>query len=159
MHRGSYLAKRKILLISAIVALVAIATAVTLFTTLADITATQTVSSSGGISTSANLVVYADNACTTPLNTINWGSPAPGSVISQTIYVKNTSNGLSLTLNMTTSGWSPTNANVPITITWNQEGTRLQPGASTAATLTLSVSPNIVDITTFSVQICITGTN
>ena len=46
-----------------------------------------------------------------------------------------------------------------ITITWNQQGTDLQPGASIAATLTLTVSSTVVDLTAFSVQINIGGTN
>jgi hypothetical protein len=60
---------------------------------------------------------------------------------------------------METSNWTPAGAEQPITLTWNQEGARLQPGQSVAATLTLSVSPTIADITNFSVQINITGTN
>jgi hypothetical protein len=75
------------------------------------------------------------------------------------VYLKNTSSGLSLALNMTASNWTPASANGPITLTWNQEGTRLQPGQSVAATLTLAVSSTIVDVTNFNVQISIFGTN
>ena len=60
---------------------------------------------------------------------------------------------------MTTLNWSPANANGPITLTWNQEGTKLQPGASVPAILTLSVSSSIIDITSFSIQINVIGTN
>jgi hypothetical protein len=59
---------------------------------------------------------------------------------------------------MATSGWNPANANGPISITWDKEGTKLSPGQSTAAVLTLTVSPTITDITSFNVQITITGT-
>ncbi len=45
-----------------------------------------------------------------------------------------------------------------MTLTWNKEGTRLNPGQSVAATLTLTASSSIVDITNFNVQISITGT-
>src|SRR5208337_3471920 len=100
-----------------------------------------------------------DSGCTQPLSSINWGTLTAGGTSTQTIYIKNTSSGLSLSLSMTTTSWSPTSANGPITITWNQQGTDLQPGASVAAILTLTVSSSISDITSFSVQISISGTN
>jgi hypothetical protein len=115
--------------------------------------------SNGAVSTSANLGVYSNSACTTPLSSISWGNLTAGGNITQTIYVKNTGSGLSLALSMATSNWTPTTANGPITLTWNQEGTRLNPGQSVAATLTLTVSSTIADVTNFSVQITITGTN
>jgi len=150
--------KRKLSIAVALVALVIIGIASTL-TTFSAITTSTTLASSGAISTSANLGVFSNAACTIPLSSINWGTLTVGGTITQTIYVENTGSGLSLTLNMTTSNWSPTTANGPITITWNQEGTDLMPGQSTAATLTLTVSSSIVDITSFSVQINIGGTN
>jgi hypothetical protein len=155
---GIITAKRKLPITTAVVALVIIGLALSL-TTFAIITTTQTVSSTGAVSTSANLGVYSDSACTTSLGSVSWGTLTPGGTITKTIYVKNTGSGLSLTLNMTTSSWSPASANGPITITWNREGTRLTPGQSTTATLTLTVSSSIVDITNFSVKINITGTN
>ena len=152
------MAKLKLSIIIAVVALVIIGFALSV-TTFSAITTSTTLSSTGTVSTSANLGVYSNSACTTSLSSINWGTLTAGGTSTQTIYVKNTSSGLSLTLNMTTSSWNPTSANGPITITWNQQSTDLQPGASVAATLTLTVSSSIVDITSFSVQICITGTN
>jgi len=93
------------------------------------------------------------------LSSINWGTLTPGTNITQTIYVKNTGVGLSLALSMGTSSWTPAGANGPMTLTWNQENTRLNPNQSVAAVLTLSVSSTIADVTTFSVQINLTGTN
>jgi hypothetical protein len=116
-------------------------------------------SSTGTVTTSAGLGVYTTSACTTPLSTISWGSLSPGGTATQTIYVKNTSSGLSLSLNMTTSSWSPASASGYITITWNQQGTDLQPGVVATAVLTLTVSSNVVDVTSFSVNINIGGTN
>ncbi|MGA3061510.1 MAG: hypothetical protein ABSD92_14240 [Candidatus Bathyarchaeia archaeon] len=83
----------------------------------------------------------------------------PGAVVNQTVYIKNTSTGLSLTISMTASNWTPTAANGPITVAWNKEDTDLQPGASIAANIILTVSPTIVNITNFNVQINISGTN
>lgn len=152
------LAKRKFSIIMAVAALIIIGIALSL-NAFATFTTSTTVSSTGTVTTSANLAVYSNSACTIPLSSVTWGTLTAGATTNQTIYIKNTSSGLSLALNMTTNSWNPANANGPITITWNQEGTRLQPGISTAATLTLTVSSSIVDITSFTVQICITGTN
>jgi hypothetical protein len=83
---------------------------------------------------------------------------SPGKTTTNTVYIKNTSNAISLSLSMTTSNWNPANANGPITITFSQGGTRLAPAESTMAVLTPTVSSNITDVTNFNVQITITGT-
>jgi hypothetical protein len=150
--------KLKLSLSTAVIVLVTIAVALTL-TTYAAISTTQNVSSSGAVTTSANLGVYSNVGCTTPLSSVNWGTITPGANITQIVYIKNTGTGLSLALSMGTSSWTPAGANGPITLTWNQEATRLTPGQSVAAVLTLSVSSSIADVTNFSVQINITGTN
>jgi len=54
---------------------------------------------------------------------------------------------------MATSNLNPAGANGPITLTCNLGGTRLQPGQSVAATITLTLSSAVVDVTNFSVQI------
>ena len=143
---------------TAIVTLVIIAMALT-FTTFAAVTTSQNVQSSGAITSSANLGVYSNSACTTLLSNINWGTLTPGEATTQTIYVKNTGSDLSLALSMATNEWTPASVNGPITLIWDKEGTILQPGQSVAATFTLSVSSSIANVTSFSVQITITGTN
>ena len=140
------------------VALAIMAIALTLIT-FSVVTTSETVSSASTVSTSANLGVYSNSACTIPLSSINWGTLTPGETTTQTIYIKNTSIDLSLTLSMTTSSWSPANANEPITITWNQQNTDLQPGTSVDAILTLTVSSNISNVTSFNANINIGGTN
>ncbi len=128
-------------------------------TTYAAITVNKNVSSSGSISVSANLGVYSDSGCTTPLTAISWGTLAPGQDTTRTIYIKNTGGGVSLTLTMSASAWTPQGASNYMTITWKPTSATLAPGASTAATITLSVSSSIVDVTNFSVQISIIGTS
>ena len=150
--------KIEISITTAIVALVIIAIALT-FTTFAAVTTSQNVQSSGAITSSANLGVYSNSACTTLLSNINWGTLIPGGATTQTIYLKNTGSDLSLALSMATNEWTPAGANGPITLTWNKEGAILQPGQSVAATFTLSASSSITNVTSFSVQITLTGTN
>jgi hypothetical protein len=103
-----------------------------------------------------NVGVFSDSACTVNLTSISWGAVSPGESVDRTVYVKNTGNA-PITLSMTTSGWSPAAANGPITISWNKEGTVLNAGQSTAATITLSTSSGISGITDFSVNIIVTG--
>jgi hypothetical protein len=66
-----------------------------------------------------------------------------------------------MTIRMTVTNWNPANAGDYITITWNREGTRLNPGRSTSATVTLTVSASVVGagITSFSNTISFTGTS
>jgi hypothetical protein len=103
-----------------------------------------------------NVGVYSDSACTVNLTSISWGAVSPGESVDRTVYVKNTGNA-PITLSMATSGWSPSVANGPISISWNREGTALNPGQSTAATITLSTSAGISGITDFNVNIIVTG--
>jgi hypothetical protein len=125
--------------------------------TLAAITVNQNVSSTGTITTSPNIGVYSNSGCTTNMTAVNWGSIAAGGTASQTVYVKNTGTG-SMTLNLATTNWNPAGASTYITITWNQQGTILTAGQSTAAIITLTVSSSITGITTFSNTITISGT-
>ena len=127
-------------------------------TTLGAVTVSTNVASQGSIATSAGIGVFSDATCTIPLTSIDWGSATPGGTVTRTVYVKNTGAGVTLTLSMATSNWSPANANGPLAITWNREGTTLTPGQSTAAAITLTATSSITGITTFSVQISISGT-
>ena len=125
-------------------------------TTAGLLSVSQSVSSSGTVTT-VNVGVYSDSACTIPLTSINWGSISPGSSVTSTVYVKNTGNS-QITLSMTKNSWTPTSADGPISVTWNRESTTLGVGLYTAAVLTLSVSSGISGISTFSVNIVVTGT-
>ena len=139
-------------------ALIAIAaTAIFLTVTTAGLLSiNQSVSSSGVIS-SVDLGVYQEWGCTNNLTSVAWGTLSPGDTATRTIYVKNIGTA-PITLTMTTTDWNPTNANGPITLTWDRENTILDAGSVIAATLTLSVSPSISGITTFNMNVVITGT-
>ncbi|MEM4143340.1 MAG: hypothetical protein QW445_04275 [Candidatus Bathyarchaeia archaeon] len=125
-------------------------------TTAGVLTVNKAIPATGTIST-INLEAYSDAACSQPLTSIDWGTISPGATVTKTIYLKNTGN-VPMTLSMTTNNWSPTNANGPITITWDRESATLPAGQSIAAVITLRVSSSISGITSFSVNIVITGT-
>jgi hypothetical protein len=151
--RNTTMAMRKIST-GAIIAIVVIGLALTA-TTAGLLSVSQSVSSSGTV-TAINVGVYSNSACTQTLTSIDWGSVSPGGFVIKIIYVKNTGNA-QITLSMTTANWSPSGANGPITLTWNRESTTLYPGQSTDATVTLSVSSSVSGITSFSVNVVITG--
>jgi hypothetical protein len=127
-------------------------------TTYGAISVNKSLVTNGSINVTPNLGLYSDIGCTAGLSAIDWGTITPGINQTRTVYIKNTGTGTSLTLSISTSSWTPITANGPITVSWDKEGTRLAPGQSTAAVIKLISSSNIVDITTFSVQILISGT-
>jgi hypothetical protein len=140
-----------------IIALILIG-ATLIIATFGAITVSTNLSSSGSIATSPGITVYSDISCTNTQTAIDWGTITPGSTVTRTIYVKNTGSGISLSLSLSTTNWNPTNANGPITITWNQNSAILAPGQSITAVITLYASANITDVTNFGVQINIIGT-
>ncbi len=102
--------------------------------------------------------IYQDSACTQTLTILDWGTVSPGDTIYKTIYIKNLFTR-GLRLGMSTDNWNPTTINGAITLTWNQEATRIVASQVVAATLTLQVSSNASGFTAFSVDITIRGTN
>jgi hypothetical protein len=80
-----------------------------------------------------------------------------GGSTTQTIYVKNTGTG-TITLGLSTTGWTPTQASSYITVSWDKQGTQLTAGQSTQATITITVSPSITNITNFGNTISVLGT-
>ncbi len=138
---------------------IAIALAAVFVTVLSSgaLVSTKTISSTGVVTT-ANLGVYSDSACTQALASVNWGTVAPGGSVSMTVYVKNVGS-TQVTLSMSKANWNPTSANGPVTIAWNKEGSVLAVNQVAMATLTLSVSSGVSGITTFSVDVVVSGTS
>lgn len=120
------------------------------------LTASKSIGSSGSVK-AINVDVYSDSACTLVLSSIDWGTIEAGTSVNRTIYVKNTGNHV-LTLSLSSSGWSPSDAGSYLTLSWDKQGATLNKGQSTAAVLTLAVSSSISGITSFSVNIVIQGT-
>jgi hypothetical protein len=139
----------------AIIALTITALALTL-TTAAVLSNNQTVPLTGTIN-AVNLGVYTDSACTIPATSLTAGTLNPGASATQTVYVKNTGN-VPETLTMTSSNWTPTNANTYLTLSWNRQNTVLTAGTSIQATLTLTAAANTGTLTTFSCDVTLTGT-
>jgi hypothetical protein len=137
-------------------AIIAIATT-SIFLTLvtAGIIATQTIPSSGTVTT-VNVGVYSDVQCTQNCTSISWGTISPGDSINRIVYVKNTGT-VPITISMTAGSWNPTDASNYLTLSWDQEGEVLAVGESVSATLTLSAAGDTGDLTDFSFNIIIAG--
>jgi len=100
--------------------------------------------------------VYWDYNGTSTVNAFDWGFIEPGANKTITCYVKNVGNQV-VTLSMSTSNWNPQNATQFMTLSWNREGTTLNPGQIITATFTLAVSASTQGITNFSFDVTITG--
>ena len=87
---------------------------------------------------------------------INWGSIDAGGNSTATIWVKN-SGTVPLKLSMTYQNFDPPVPKNYITLQWNQQDTVLSVGQSVPATFLLQVSPLVLDVTTFNVQLSING--
>lgn len=116
-------------------------------------------SSDALLSISSGLQVYFDSACNNPVESIEWGSISPGGTDTVTVFIKNTESSNSLSLSLGTSDWNPTSAGQYLTLSWNQQGKVLAAGQTIEASITLAVSPSIVGVTTFSMQITVSGTS
>jgi hypothetical protein len=134
----------------ALVGMVAIALSASL------LTASRTLPNSGNVK-AVGVGVYWDSSCTNETSSINWGTLAPNSTKNVMLYIKN--NGtVAVTLSMATSGWNPAGAASYLTLNWNCTNYNLYHGNVVTAYLTLSVSPSVSGITSFSFDITITGT-
>ena len=117
----------------------------------------KTLSSTGTIET-IGVSVYGDGQCSTQLSSIPWGRIEPGSSQNVVCYIRNEGNSPS-TLSMYASNWSPTSAENYLTLSWNYGGQTINPDAVVQVTFTLTVSPDIEGITTFSFDITIVGSS
>ena len=77
--------------------------------------------------------------------------------MNKTVYVKNSGNS-GLTLNMSSNGWIPVEAENFLSLTWDVEGAVVEADGIVQAVLVLEVSESITGITDFSFSIVIEGT-
>jgi len=118
--------------------------------------ATRTISNTGNLS-AVGVGVYWDSSCNNDVVSIDWGALEPGATVGKTIYIKN-EGSVAVLLGMTTDNWNPASASSYISLSWNRENYELSPGSVIQAVLTLSVSSSVSEITNFSFDIVITGT-
>ncbi len=115
----------------------------------------STISSVGSFK-AVGIGVYWDEQSTRSVNALDWGSLAPGSSKSFTVYISN-EGALPLTLSLSTSDWSPTAASTYMTLTWDYNGRTLKADTTIPVTITLTVSTDISGINTFNFDITAVG--
>jgi hypothetical protein len=143
--------------VGAVIALAATGIFLTLVTS-GLLLSTQQVPSNGTVLSTVEVGVYNDQPCTHNCTLLSWGTLAPGSSTTRTVYVKNTGT-LPVTLSMNAGDWDPTQAGSDMTLSWNRQGAVLNASDSVSAELTLTVSPSInSSITDFNFNITIAGT-
>lgn len=98
--------------------------------------------------------LYLDQACKTPVESIQWGLLEPGATINQTVYVRNEGNS-NTALTMTLSNWNPANSSRYISLNWDYTGQTLHIRQVIQVRLTLFILENIQGITDFSFDITI----
>jgi hypothetical protein len=104
----------------------------------------------------SSLGVYWDPGLSEPADFIDWGLLRPGEATNVTLYLVNETPS-PVNLSMSASEWSPSSASGQMYLTWSHEGRLLVPGAVLESDLSLTVSPDIVDIETFSFTIHLTA--
>lgn len=116
----------------------------------------KTLTSSGSVK-AINVEVYSEQACSNTVNSINWGTPEPGDIVTQTVYIKNTGSA-DMTLNLVVNNWSPAVASSFMDVTWNRQGYVLSPDDVVQTVITLTVSESVTGIDDFNSLIIIEGT-
>ena len=103
-----------------------------------------------------SLRVYWDPALLEPADSIDWGMLRPGEAKNVTVYIVNeTPRPVNLTLG--TTGWDPLEASGEIGLAWSHEGRLLHPWGVAETDLSLSVSPSLLGVETFSFAITLTA--
>lgn len=101
-----------------------------------------------------NVGIYVDQACTTPIESIQWGTLEPGATRDKTVYIRNQGDP-NTTLTMTLSNWNPTNSSNYIDFNWDYTGQTLEVNQVIQVRFTLLILENIQGITDFSFDVTI----
>ncbi len=134
--------KRTLILII-IVALTSVAVTTTISILLSK-TTNLTVPSLGTVKT-IGVEVYWDQNRENKTEEINWDEMWVGSSKNMTLYIQSVSN-YKITINLNVTDWNPANVSDYTNVSWDYNGTPLNPGETIQVTLTLSVpsSPSFV---------------
>ena len=100
--------------------------------------------------------LYSDQACTTPLTSVEWGEITAGGDSNIVVYVKN-SGDTSVLLSLTTENWNSLTSKNNMDLSWNYDGSLITSGQIRQVTLTLSVDPVCPDLNSFGFDIVVIG--
>jgi hypothetical protein len=100
--------------------------------------------------------IYWDKDCTNTTHSLSWGFINPNSNNNLTIFIRNERSS-PLTLWLRTSNWTPSNASIYMTLTWNYSGQILKTNEVIPIQLSLTVSPTVIGISDFNFETTITS--
>jgi hypothetical protein len=100
--------------------------------------------------------VYSNIECTNIMTNIEWGEIEAGGDSDVQLYVKNNGD-TDILISLDTENWSSQDAENHMNLSWNYNGASLQPGEVRAVVLTLSVSSNCPELSSFGFDIVIIG--
>ncbi|HDI07312.1 MAG TPA: hypothetical protein ENF76_03000 [Candidatus Bathyarchaeota archaeon] len=118
--------------------------------------ANQTIPNTGNVET-VGVGVYWESTCENNVTSIDWGYLEPGETKNVTVYIQN-SGSVPVILTMDTDNWQPSTASTYISVNWNRQNYVLTPGSVVETLISIHVSESITDITSFSFDLIITGT-
>lgn len=98
--------------------------------------------------------VYWDSNCTRKVSFVEWGTVEPGSTKNVSIYLRNEGNQ-AVRLLIFADNWHPLNASNYMSLSSDYTGQAIHPQEVVQTTLTLSTSPGIEGIESFSFNIII----
>ncbi len=134
-----------------------IAAAIAVFFLMAATTGVLGAPKAKNIESTGNIVFFSDASCKTRCTSVSWGNINPGSTSITVIYIKNLSTA-KVTLTMSATNWSPQEATSFLSLSWNRNNYVLQPGKTVQATLTLTASAEMGNLTDFSFTIVLSAT-
>ena len=98
--------------------------------------------------------VYSNQACTQEMSSVAWGEIVAGEESEAKIYAKNNGD-VAVVLSLITENWSSNMVKNNMNLSWDYDGSSIQPGDIVPITLTLSVNQDCEALSSFSFDIII----
>jgi len=116
------------------------------------------ISNVSAIGTSGTLGIYWNSNCTTKVTSIDWGNMTPGREKTTSFYIRNEGSS-PMFLAGIDKNWNPTTTQSYIYFTFDSDDQKIQPGQTKKVTCTLTVSVEITNISNYSFDILLLGTD
>ena len=102
------------------------------------------------------LDVFTDFQCTIKMTTINWGVLEAGETSHLPIFIKNIGE-IKITLGLFTENWSSQQAMEHVHLSWDYDGTLIQPNQVVKGSLILQIDQNCPELSQYGFDIIIVG--
>ena len=116
------------------------------------------ISNVSAIETVGTFGVYWNSNCTTRVTSINWGNMTPGQEKTTPFYIRNEASS-PMFLAGIDKNWNPPTAQSYVHFTFDSDDQKIQGGQTKKVTCTLTVSIEITNISNYSFDILLLGTD